>query len=249
MGNQMENGKWGWFEQLAIFLVIIMAIVAAGFGLWRNQRGFFLSGFGALILVVILNYADAGRFRGAVSSQEGAPPLGLARGSVRAILAFGLLAGFGLYIYYATITNVFKEQIFTALSSIISAVVGFYFGSRSTAVAQPAVTPTATPYPGQPAVTPTAPTVSSPKPSKGKVGEKDFETTVTGTGFQAGASVSLAQGSDTIPAKGVNVVDSTKITCIFDLRQTAQAGKWDVVVTNPDGQTGTLPEGFEIQPA
>ena len=235
MGNQTENRRWDWFcdiKNLAILLVILMAIAAALVGLWRNQRGFFLSGFGALILIVILSYADAGRFRGAVSSQEGAPPLGLARGSVRAILAFGLLAGFGLYIYYATITNVFKEQIFTALSSIISAVVGFYFGSRSTA---------------QLAVRPSPPTISGIDPPDGKAGTAGYETILTGTGFQAGATVSLALGTHRKPATTVHVVDNTQITCTFDLP--SKEGKWNVVVANPDGQTGTLPKGFEIKPA
>ncbi len=38
----------------------------------------------------------------------------------------------------------------------------------------------------------------------------------------------------------------TKITCDFDLTG-ASTGTWDVVVTNPDTQEGTLPFGFRVQ--
>jgi len=237
MANRNETSRKiaGWFGDITN-LAALLAIAIAVVGLIRNQRLVLLLAFGTLILIVLLRYADVGRFKEVIPSQEGVPPLGLARGSVRAFLAFGLLAGFGLYIYYATTSGQFKTEIFTALSSVISAVVGFYFGSRSTAAAQPAVRPS-------------APTVSGIEPNKGKAASTGFTANVTGTGFQADATVSLVLDKDTIPAKGVNVVHSTKITCIFDLPPTSKTGKWDVVVTNPDGQTGTLPEGFEIEPA
>jgi hypothetical protein len=233
MANQNQTlkkiGAWlGDVTNLAALLAIAIVVIE----LIRNEnRLILLSALGILIIIILLRYADVGRFTGAVASQEGIPPLGLARGSVRAFLAFGILLGFGLYIYYATTCGKFQIEIFTALSSIISAVVGFYFGSRSTAAVQPAVRSA-------------APTVSSIGPSTGEAGKTDFETTVTGAGFQAGATVSLALGTDDRRAKTIDVVDATKIVCTFDLP--SKKGNWDVVVTNPDGQTGTLPEGFEI---
>jgi len=235
MADQNEELKkiGGWFGDITN-LAALLAIAIAVVGLVRNQRLVLLAAFGTLIVIVLLRYADVGRFKETISSPEGVPPLGLARGTVRAFLAFGILGGFGLYIYYATITKQFEIEIFTALSSVLSAVVGFYFGSRATAAAQPTVRPS-------------PPTVSRIGPSAGKAGKTDFETTVTGTGFQADATVSLALGAHTVPAKRVDVVHSNRITCIFDLP--SQTGKWNVVVANPDGQTGTLPEGFEIGPA
>jgi len=48
-----------------------------------------------------------------------------------------------------------------------------------------------------------------------------------------------------IVATGVTVIDSTNITCTFDLTG-RPAGTWDVVVTNPDGRAGKLADGFTI---
>lgn len=112
--------------------------------------------------------------------------------------------------------------------------VGFYFGSRSASAAQPAARPS-------------APTVSGIEPNKGQAASEGFTENVTGTGFQADATVSLALGTYNVPAKKVDVVQSNRITSTFDLP--SQPGKWNVVVTNPDSQTAILPEGFEIVPA
>src|SRR5262249_56849031 len=54
-----------------------------------------------LLVLLLLKNADVRRFGETSASPEGIPPLGLARGSVRALLALGLLTGFGLYIYAA----------------------------------------------------------------------------------------------------------------------------------------------------
>lgn len=224
----------GWLGDITN-LAALLAIGIVVFELIRPRSiPILLIAFGALILIVLLRYGDVGRFRETISSPEGVPPLGLARGSVRAFLAFGILLGFGLYIYFATKHDKFQIEIFTALSSIISAVVGFYFGSRSTALAQAAVRPA-------------APMVSGIDPARGKAGSKVRITNLIGTGFKDEATVSLVRDTDNIRAEDVNVVQSTKITCTFNLPPDAKKGNWDAVVTNPDGQTGTLPEAFEIE--
>jgi hypothetical protein len=46
----------------------------------------------------------------------------------------------------------------------------------------------------------------------------------------------------------VNVVSPTQITCNFDLTGVA-TGAWNVVVTNPDTQSGTLTNGFTVTAA
>jgi len=69
---------------------------------------------------------------------------------------------------------------------------------------------------------------------------------LTGTGFQPGATVKLARaGSLDIPATATNVVSETRITCTLDLTG-VPPGVWDVVVTNTDGQSGTLTGGFTV---
>lgn len=70
-------------------------------------------------------------------------------------------------------------------------------------------------------------------------------TNLAGTGFQADAIVSLVMDAETILAQDVHVVRSTKITCSFDLGK-GKPGKWNVVVKNPDHQTGILQGDFEI---
>lgn len=54
-------------------------------------------------------------------------PLGLPRGSVRAILAIILVGGFIAY----TLINGTANDVFMALSATVSVVIGYYFGSRS----------------------------------------------------------------------------------------------------------------------
>jgi len=74
---------------------------------------------------------------------------------------------------------------------------------------------------------------------------------IKGSGFQAGAAVSLEGGGGPAP-KVVNVVvgDSSTITATI---QTKKAGPpsnryWDVRVTNPDSSTGVLAGGFIVIP-
>jgi len=56
-------------------------------------------------------------------------------------------------------------------------------------------------------------------------------TDLSGTGFHDNATVKLTRASHPdIVATNVTVVDSVKITCIFDLTG-AEPGRWNVVVT------------------
>ena len=71
-------------------------------------------------------------------------------------------------------------------------------------------------------------------------------TDLAGTDFQSGATVKLTRsGQSDIAATSVNVVSTTKITCSFNLAGKA-VGQWNVVVTNPDAQSGTLANGFTV---
>jgi IPT/TIG domain len=81
-----------------------------------------------------------------------------------------------------------------------------------------------------------APTVSSIAPSTGP-GSGGTAVTITGTGFQAGATVSLAGTA----ASSVVVGSSTTITATTAAHT---AGAVNVVVTNSDSQRGTLPNGY-----
>ncbi|WP_292382936.1 PKD domain-containing protein [Methanoculleus sp. UBA430] len=98
-------------------------------------------------------------------------------------------------------------------------------------------------YPGQ---TP-APAIAGITPNTGYAGSVVQITDLAGTGFQNGATVKLtSSGQPDIMATGVSVVSSSRIACTFDLAGRA-AGAWNVVVTNPDGQSATLPQGFTVR--
>ncbi|MDY7080633.1 MAG: S8 family serine peptidase, partial [Chloroflexota bacterium] len=93
---------------------------------------------------------------------------------------------------------------------------------------------------------PTAPTVTSIEPSSGVNTGTVHITNLAGTNFQSGATVKLAKsGESDIPGSGVTVLNSNTIVCGLDLTGAA-TGAWDVVVTNPDLQSSTLPNGFTV---
>ena len=80
------------------------------------------------------------------------------------------------------------------------------------------------------------PAVSSVTPSSGPVGG-GTSVSIAGAGFTSGATVSFG----TAAASSVSVTSTTAITAVAP---SGDAGKVDVVVTNPDGQAGRLIEGF-----
>ena len=82
-----------------------------------------------------------------------------------------------------------------------------------------------------------APTVSSVSPSTSPT-SGGGSITVTGTGFIAGASLSIGGASCTSPA----VVSGTTLTCVVP---PGTAGPQTVILTNPDSQTASLPNGLE----
>jgi hypothetical protein len=81
-----------------------------------------------------------------------------------------------------------------------------------------------------------APTVTAISPTSGATGG-GTSVTITGTGFLAGAGVTLGGNA----ATNVNVVSSTSITATTAAHA---AGTVNVVVTNTDGQSGTLSAGY-----
>src|SRR5262245_58576173 len=97
-----------------------------------------------------------------------------------------------------------------------------------------------------------APTVTAIDPDHGP-DAGDTDVTITGTGFQTGATVFLTGLVDPTSdppfialadAFDVVVVNATTITATTS---GSVAGLYDVVVTNPDGQRGTLEHGYEYE--
>ena len=86
--------------------------------------------------------------------------------------------------------------------------------------------------------------ITSVTPSTGVAGWPVSVTNLAGTGFRAGATVRLENGSTVVNATNVKVVSDTQITCDFALPGTL--GKYDVVVKNPGGYEARLAKGFSV---
>jgi uncharacterized Rossmann fold enzyme len=82
-----------------------------------------------------------------------------------------------------------------------------------------------------------APTVTGITPRFGSIAG-GTAVAITGTGFQAGATVAIGG----VPATNVTVANATTLSAVTAAH--ASPGSVDVVVTNPDGQAGTLTGGF-----
>ncbi len=91
-----------------------------------------------------------------------------------------------------------------------------------------------------------APTVTGVAPSVG-CNTGPVQVSVAGAHFRAGATVRLRKsGRPDIITSGVIVTDPSLIVCDFDLSG-KPVGKWNVIVTNVEGKSGTLEEGFTIE--
>jgi serine protease len=76
-----------------------------------------------------------------------------------------------------------------------------------------------------------------------------IEMTISGSGFQTGASVLFENGRGPAPtASNVLVVDGNTITASVSAKSSGPRGTfvWDVRVTNPDNSTGVLAGGFTV---
>ncbi len=94
-----------------------------------------------------------------------------------------------------------------------------------------------------------APTITSISPYSGYNTSVVSITYLAGSGFATSGTpgiVLMKSGLPNITATSVSVVSASQITCSFDITG-KQAGLWSLVVTNPDGQSATLTNGFEIK--
>ena len=90
--------------------------------------------------------------------------------------------------------------------------------------------------------------VTSIIPYYGREGDSADITNLTGSGFVNGATVKLTKtGEADIVATTAIVDNPTQITCTSDLTGAA-TGTWDLVVTNPGGESVTLTDSFIIKP-
>ena len=123
----------------------------------------------------------------------------------------------------------------TAVSTVAQAMVTTGSGSVTTSATTTTTTPTGPPQ------------FKSMTPDSADAGTTVSITDLVGSNFQSGASVMLAHtGSTNITATNVQVVSASHMTCTFVIPSTAAPGSWDVIITNPDGQSVTYSNYFTI---
>ncbi|MBN2561816.1 MAG: peptidylprolyl isomerase [Phycisphaerae bacterium] len=89
------------------------------------------------------------------------------------------------------------------------------------------------------------PIIQSITPSTGERDATVSDVAIDGENFENGATVQLERDGATIDATSVTVESDTTIRLTLNLTG-AELGAYDVVVTNPDGKTGRLSDGFEV---
>ncbi|MHB8512331.1 MAG: beta strand repeat-containing protein [Actinomycetota bacterium] len=103
------------------------------------------------------------------------------------------------------------------------------------------------------------PTVQATQPSSG-ANNATVSVTLTGTGFQTGATVALTPHSASFPAQSVagtitSPITPAAMTASFNLASTslnnwpASPGSWDITVTNPDTSAGGCQQCFSVTSA
>ena len=133
----------------------------------------------------------------------------------------------------------FAHQVFTALLTLVTAVSAFDFGARGAEVAKDRAQRESTDF-EKLAVTSIEP--GSAAATKGKVVIRKL----VGAGFLEGAKVKLTcSGQPEVLGTSVEVISGKRIICEFDLSG-KQAGKWDVIVVNPDNNEAKGASLFEI---
>ncbi len=88
-----------------------------------------------------------------------------------------------------------------------------------------------------------APQITAVTPTEIPVGTATT-ITLTGSNFMPGAAISLRQGATLIPLTQVTVLNATTATAVVP--QSTALGIYDVVLTNPDSQSATLPGSLTI---
>jgi len=152
-------------------------------------------------------------------------------------VAINLAAGATQTLVFNWTPTATGTHILTGTASIVS-------GETNTANNTAQTTVTVTSGTAQP------PTISSISPASLKAGTSG-SVTITGTNFVAGATVVLQNGNGPVPSvTNVVVTSSTSITATIAVPSggAPRNRSFDVKVTNPNGQSATLSQGFTVTP-
>jgi len=114
----------------------------------------------------------------------------------------------------------------------------------------PLISPTPTPYktptPQGPTPTPYGPTpnVIQITPDEG-ISNSETNVEISGSNFVATPEVELRRDTTSIPLRDITFVDATRLLAVVPVR--VAPGKYDIVVINPGGKEGSLPNSFTVR--
>jgi len=92
------------------------------------------------------------------------------------------------------------------------------------------------------------PTITSVSPTSGTQGQTIGNFTVNGSNFQVGATLSFNPPDVAVNATPPPAISQTQIIAGITIASGASTGVHDVIVTNPDGQRGTLASALTVVP-
>lgn len=128
----------------------------------------------------------------------------------------------------------FAQQILTSVSTLVIAVAGFYFGTRSVAVARGGTVP----------LTPAI--IDSINPADGNKGNK-MNIEIFGKNLEWTKTVKLvAIGSDEMEPKVIKC-SATRIECELDIPANQSAGPYNLILVNKDGGETLKTEAFTVK--
>jgi hypothetical protein len=182
--------------------------------------------------------------------------LGLPEGSVRAALALSLVVIFAIvaiYFYTSTLVppaaaatasdaahataNELAKQIITLVGTLMTSVTSFYFATRGAA-------------PTDVVSRVSKPTLAgvAPMQAASAAAPVDVPVKISGTDLQLAKTVKFQSGGTTVLATEVTSSDQL-VTCKLTIPPGLAPAEYDVVVTNSDGATASLPKAFKVQAA
>jgi hypothetical protein len=126
----------------------------------------------------------------------------------------------------------FAEQLLTTISTLVTAVAAFYFGTRSVAEAR-----------GEAVSAP--PFIRRVDPVEGKQGQTIDAFKISGKNFQPPMKVKLASGPTEMTFADL-LSNDTQISFKLIIPSGQLPGKYDLTVVNADGGEDFLPDAFEV---
>lgn len=128
----------------------------------------------------------------------------------------------------------FAEQVLTTISTLVVSVAAFYFGTRSVAVARGTTTTTSSPV------------IRSINYAEGRREDEIKDVEILGKNFDSPKTVKLIQGSSEVPIEEISSSE-TRIRGKLHIPAAQQTGKYELIVTNKDGEEDRLKDAFEIK--